>query len=56
MNTILVWVLITIGVGNFDPVAYSPQVQDLESCQRLQQAINDLNRTKTKCVQIKVVK
>lgn len=60
MNTILVWVLISVGGYNGNDVVYSPQMVDLESCERLQKSVSATARpdryTRTSCVQIKVVK
>ena len=52
MNTILVWVLITVGGGGGSQVVYSPFMADLESCQRLQKAVEP--RVSAQCVQIRV--
>ena len=58
MNTILVWVLITVGGYGGDQVVYSPPMADLESCQRLQKAAKELTnrRLYSQCVQIRVPK
>ena len=53
MNTILVWVLISSGGYHGNQVVYSPQVADLESCQRIQQAVEKWARH-TQCVQVRV--
>ena len=56
MNTLLVWVLITISNANYT-VMYSPPVADLESCQRMEAFVKDPGGvTKTKCVQIRLAK
>jgi hypothetical protein len=62
MNTILVWVLVTVGGAHSSDVSYSPQVADLDSCVRMQKAADELREKlrlrgmSTKCVQITVVK
>jgi hypothetical protein len=59
MNTILVWVLITVGGANGNQVVYSPPMADLESCQRLQKAAEEVRSTRNvsaQCVQIRVPK
>ena len=59
MNTILVWVLITVGGANGNQVVYSPPMADQESCQRLQKAAEGLRPTsdiRTQCVQIRIPK
>ena len=60
MNTILVWVLISVGGYNSNQVTYSPPLADLESCQRIQKAARELAdsrfRVYSQCVQIRVPK
>ena len=56
MNTILVWVLVTINSGSHSSVVYSPYLPDLETCQFLQQNVPYRAALYTKCIQIKVVK
>jgi hypothetical protein len=59
MNTILVWVLITVGGANGNQVVYSPPMADLESCQRLQkeaEALKPTSNIRAQCVQIRVPK
>jgi len=58
MNTILVWVLVTLGGhGGLAVVAYSPPVTDLPSCQRMQEALKKMaGGAKGQCVQITVAK
>jgi hypothetical protein len=61
MNTILVWVLITVGGANSTQVTYSPPLADLESCQRVQKAAKELTGGErrgsySQCVQIQVPK
>ncbi len=53
MNTILVWVLVTVGGYHSNQVTYSPQMADLESCQRIQQSIEKW-AGRTQCVQIRI--
>lgn len=56
MNSLLVWILVTIS-GSNTVVMYSPPVTDLESCQRMEKFVRDPGGvTKTKCVQIKITK
>lgn len=54
MNTILVWVLVinANAYGSHSMPVISPQMADLESCQRLQKSVN--NR-ESQCVQIKIL-
>ena len=54
MNTILVWILVTVSNTNFN-VAYSPPMADLESCQRLADNLFKYVR-QAQCVQVRVVK
>ena len=59
MNTILVWVLVTAtAAGSNQVFTYSPLMADLESCEFLQKQVFSMgtNYTKSKCVQIKIVK
>jgi hypothetical protein len=62
MNTILVWILITVGGYNGNEVSYSPPMADLESCQRLKNSFNELRRegsrwsASSQCVQIRILK
>ena len=48
---VLVWVLVVTGQSN-RPVVFSPPVEDLASCQRLQQAIK---YQETQCIQIRIL-
>lgn len=50
-NFVLVWVLVIVGGGR--PTEFSPPVEDLASCQRIQQAIDKYQRSQ--CVQIRLV-
>jgi hypothetical protein len=56
MNTILVWVLITVGGYNGNEVSYSPPMADLESCQRLEKVVREGKYNFTQCVQIRIPK
>jgi hypothetical protein len=61
MNTVLVWILVSIGGYNTNTITYSPPMADLESCQRMQKSINDLYpggqpRARVQCIQVKVLK
>lgn len=60
MNTVLVWILVTVSYSSSWIVSYSPPMADLESCQYLAAnlpATSDPNNTyKARCVQVKVVK
>ena len=58
MNTILVWVLVSVTVGGSsnNQVVYSPPMPDLAMCQHLQNATHDMARlSRSKCVQIRMV-
>jgi hypothetical protein len=55
MNTILVWVLVTVGGHYGNQVVYSPQMADLESCKRVQESlVSRSRRLRGACVQILV--
>jgi hypothetical protein len=58
MNTVLVWVLVTINSTyyGYKTITYSPPVADLESCQRLADNISNKVNMTTQCVQVRVVK
>lgn len=60
MNTVLVWILVTVNTTAYDykTVTYSPPLADLESCQRLSDNVikNVDGSIKTQCVQVRVVK
>jgi hypothetical protein len=59
MNTILVWILITVGGSNSNQVVYSQPMVDLESCQRLQKEVKGIRPTndhRAQCVQIRIPK
>ena len=55
MNTILVWLLMTVsdGVYNRGNVSYSPPLATLEDCQRIQKNIPS-NEVYTQCIQVYV--
>lgn len=55
MNTILVWVLMTVSHSGA-MLSYSPMVADLASCERMQQATRNTLIDFTKCVQISAIK
>lgn len=59
MKEVLVWVLVTIGTYKGAPtgqVVYSPPMSDMESCLRLQQAVEkSLRLGHVQCVQIRMV-
>ena len=54
MNTILVWVLITVGGPRANEVVYSPPMPDLPTCQFLQKTMSD-SHIRGRCVQIRMV-
>ena len=54
MNTILVWVLVTVGGYNSNQVVYSPPMLDLATCQFLQKTMSDTH-IRGRCVQIRMV-
>lgn len=61
MNTILVWVMISVGGYSGNEVLYSPPMANLESCQHIQQTAAKLAedrgyRVFSQCVQIRVPK
>jgi len=55
MNTVLVWVLVTL--GNYQSaLVYSPPMPDKEMCEQLQKSIVETrNVFSTRCVQIRMV-
>ncbi len=58
MNTVLVWVLVSVGGYNVSEVVYSPPMQDEASCEIVQKTITDAakyNNISTRCVQIKMM-
>ena len=57
MNTVLVWVLVSVGGYTGDQVVYSPPMPDQASCEFLQKSMpNKYNRRyDNRCVQIKMV-
>lgn len=63
MNTILVWILVTVGGKGMDQVVYSPPMVDLESCQRPQASVESLPpknnwhyQVYSRCVQVRTQK
>lgn len=60
MNTILVWILVTVSHSSDRIVSYSPPMADLESCQYLAAnlpPVAEANKVyKARCVQVRVVK
>jgi hypothetical protein len=56
MNTILVWVMVTIGGYNGDQVVYSPPMPDLATCEFLKTNTREVvQRVDARCIQIKMV-
>ena len=59
MNTILVWVLITVGGYNSNQVVYSPPMHDLATCQFLQKnvaaIVDTVSKLRSQCVPIRIV-
>lgn len=55
MNTILVWVLVTVGSGNANAVVYSPPLKDLATCEHLQKSVWETRTQFSRCVQINMV-
>ncbi len=56
MNTILVWVLVTVGGYNSNQVVYSQPMPDLAMCEFLQKNMPGYSGyVKSKCVQIRMV-
>jgi hypothetical protein len=56
MNTILVWVLVTVGGYNSNQVVYSPPMHDQATCEFLQKNMPETHGTiRSKCVQIRMV-
>ena len=56
MNTILVWVLVSVGSYGNHAVLYSPPMADLESCQRLEKVVREGKYNFTQCVQVRLPK
>lgn len=57
MNTILVWILVSIGGYNGNNVTYSPPMHELESCLRMQKTVKEFGaQLNTRCVQISIIK
>lgn len=62
MNTVLVWVLVTLGGYGGKHVVYSPPMPDLKTCEHLQKNTQMLSHGEgavgafnSRCVQIQVV-
>ena len=63
MNTVLVWVLVTVGgYAGVRDVVYSPPMPDLKTCEHLRDSVQVLRDTPTnptteraRCVQIRIV-
>lgn len=60
MKVILVWILVTVNSSNSSTTArveYSPPMHDINSCLRLQEAVQKTSyyRVRAKCVQIRMV-
>ena len=59
MKFFLAWVLVTTGGYNSNQIVYSPPMEDIESCQRLQKSVDKLmasyGRAGSQCIQIKVL-
>jgi hypothetical protein len=63
MNTILVWILVSVGGNGGNQLTYSPQFADLVSCEAVQKSANKSRRDNSyktdvpaQCVQVRVVK
>ena len=56
MNTVLVWVLVTLGGYGGNTVTYSPYIADRKSCEFLQDSLPNSNILTSRCIQIRVVK
>jgi len=56
MNTILVWILVTVGGYNSNQVVYSPPMPDQATCEFLQKNMPETpTPIRSKCVQIRMV-
>jgi hypothetical protein len=57
MNTVLVWVLVTVGGYNGNQVVYSPPMPDLETCEFLKKNTYDITYSRVfgRCIQIKTM-
>lgn len=56
MNTILVWILVSVGGFNSNQVTYSPPMPDLATCEFVQKNMPGYSGyVKSKCVQIHMV-
>lgn len=58
MNTVLVWVLITLGGAGGDQMTYSPPMPDLATCEFLKKNALETRpsaQLKARCVQIRIM-
>jgi hypothetical protein len=58
MNTILVWILVSVGGNNGNQVVYSPNFADLATCEVVRKSAEDSAsgyRIRSQCLQVKVV-
>lgn len=58
MNTVLVWVLVTLGGYGGDQVTYSPPMPDLATCEFLRNNALETRRSaqlQARCIQIRMV-
>lgn len=63
MNTVLVWVLVSVGGYDGNQVTYSPPMPDLVACEFLQKSASDIftsrtslpGKVRSRCVQIRIV-
>lgn len=57
MNTILVWILVTVGGPQLNQVVYSPPMPDLATCEFLQKNMPKTSpyTIRSNCVQIRMV-
>ena len=59
MNTILVWVLVTMGSSYSGMMTYSPAMATLEECTRIKSIIDadkESLKYSTRCIQMHIVK
>ena len=57
MNSVLVWILVTVGGYNGNEVTYSPPMADLATCEFLKKLVTENTKSNAapRCVQIKMV-
>jgi hypothetical protein len=57
MNTILVWIVVTVGGYNGNEVVYSPPMPDLATCEFLKKSTKEYaySSVNARCVQIKML-